>query len=137
MQSSNLADALERLLDDKKGEEIVRIDLRGRSPFTDFFLIVTGTSRTHLRAMAMEVDRLASQTGIQELGIAGMEAGEWVLIDLGDVVVHLFLRETRAFYNLERLWSPESLDPGERPAWVATLRPGERPAAAMLEGGTT
>ncbi|MBF0135364.1 MAG: ribosome silencing factor [Magnetococcus sp. DMHC-1] len=109
MDSPDMAATLEHLLDEKKAQEITRIDLRGRSPFTDFFLIATGTSETHVRSMAMEVDRFASQAKIQGLGMAGMEAGQWVLIDLGDVVIHLFQRETRAFYNLEKLWSPESL----------------------------
>ncbi|MBF0177352.1 MAG: ribosome silencing factor [Magnetococcales bacterium] len=119
MQSPHLAEALERLLDDKKGLDITRIDLRGRSPFTDFFVIATGTSETHVRSMAMEVDRWASQVKIQGLGLAGMDAGQWVLIDLGDVVVHLFQREIRSFYSLEKLWSPETLAVEERQTWIS------------------
>lgn len=114
MDSDELTSALHKLLDDKKGQEIACIDLRGRSGFADFFLVVTGTSTTHVASLANEVDRYASERRLPVLGIEGMALAQWVLIDLGDILVHIFQRETRAFYNLEKLWSLETFQPEER-----------------------
>lgn len=108
MNAEDLANALQTVLDDKKAQDIVLVDLRGRATFTDFFLIATGTSRTHVGALAEEVDRFASVERLSLRGLEGMPEAEWVLVDLGDVVVHLFQREHREFYNLEKLWSPKT-----------------------------
>lgn len=112
IDSLPLAQELMRLLEDKKGEEITLLDLRGRAFFTDFFLVVTGTSSRHVAALGQEVDAYAHQNQIPVLGMEGMNAGEWVLIDLDGVIVHIFQASTRGFYNLEKLWSPESLQAG-------------------------
>lgn len=109
MQSDVLIDVLKQALDDKKGLDIHVIDLRERAMFADFFLLATGTSRTHVAAMADEVDRVASVHRVNVVGIEGLRESSWVLLDLGDVVVHLFQSETRGFYNLEKLWSPKTM----------------------------
>ncbi len=108
MDNEQLASALEAVLEDKKGRDIVRLDLRGRAVFTDFFIVASGTSRTHVAALAEEVDRFASEQRLDVLGLEGLPEANWVLVDLGEVVVHLFQRETREFYNLEKLWNPQT-----------------------------
>ncbi|MBF0422024.1 MAG: ribosome silencing factor [Magnetococcales bacterium] len=109
MQIEAMLDLFKQALDEKKGLDIQVIDLRDRAVFADFFLLATGTSRTHVAALADEIDRVASLQGIPLLGIEGLSEAQWVLIDLGDVVVHLFQNQTRTFYNLEKLWSPKTM----------------------------
>ncbi|HIJ85053.1 MAG: iojap-like protein [Magnetococcales bacterium] len=109
MQSEAFLNALKQGLDDKKGLDIQVIDLRERTMFTDFFLLATGTSSTHVAAMANEVDRVATTHRVNVLGTEGMGEASWVLLDLGDVVVHLFQSQTRSFFNLEKLWSPKTM----------------------------
>jgi ribosome-associated protein len=91
-------------LEDAKGLDIVVLDVRRFCDFTDYMLVATGTSVRHVQSMAERVvDKLRAH-GIRPLGVEGLAVGDWVLIDLGDVVVHLMRPETRAFYDLEKLW---------------------------------
>ncbi|MBF0310985.1 MAG: ribosome silencing factor [Magnetococcales bacterium] len=105
MTSDELAKGLQQALEDKKALNIHVLDLRGRSSFTDYFILATGTSDTHLRALAQEMDRYASVNGGTVLGVEGLMQAEWILVDLEDVVVHLFRKEVREFYDLEKLWA--------------------------------
>ncbi|HEX7321106.1 MAG TPA: ribosome silencing factor [bacterium] len=98
-QALDLAKKLAALLADKKGSRIVIFDLRTISPITDYFVIVDGLSVVHNRTLA---DHLISCEKPDH--IEGMDSGSWVLLDYIDVVVHIFLAETRVFYGLERLW---------------------------------
>ncbi|MBF0096026.1 MAG: ribosome silencing factor [Magnetococcales bacterium] len=93
-------------LEEKKALDMVIIDLRERASFTDFFLVATGTSQTHVAALAEEADRFFHEQKLRVLSIAGLPEATWVLVDGGDVVVHLFQQEARGFYDLERLWAP-------------------------------
>ena len=93
---------------DKKGEDLVALDVREVSSFADGFLLATGTSDRHVRTIADAVVERARELGDRALGIEGYDDGRWVLIDLGDLVVHLFQREVRQHYDLERLWSDAS-----------------------------
>jgi ribosome-associated protein len=89
----------------KKAENIVAIDLRGISSFTDFFVICSGTSEPHLKAIAGEIqDRLRQDHGVRPHGVDGYPLSQWVIVDLGDVLVHIFHQDKRAFYGLEDLW---------------------------------
>ncbi|MBF0159784.1 MAG: ribosome silencing factor [Magnetococcales bacterium] len=106
MESHLLATTLQKILDDKKAEDIQLLDLRGRSNIADFFILATGLSSTHVAALAEEMDRFASQQKIQVLGIEGLPLADWVLIDMEDVIIHLFRANVREFYNLEKLWHP-------------------------------
>jgi ribosome-associated protein len=84
----------------------VAIDLRGISSFTDFFIICSGTSEPHLKAIASELrDRLKQDHGVNPLAVDGFPASQWIVADFSDVVVHIFHQEKRAFYSLEDLWS--------------------------------
>ncbi|MEN1727280.1 MAG: ribosome silencing factor [Pseudomonadota bacterium] len=100
-----LRDLAVSVLDDAKGEDIQHIDLRDRSSFADFMIIASGTSTRQVKAMADRLVQRAKSLGVQPLGVEGDREAEWVLVDLADVVVHLMLPQTRAFYNLEKLWS--------------------------------
>ena len=105
MTSAQLRDFVITVLEDMKGNQIEVIDLTDRNSFTDFLVIVSGTSTRQVKAMAERVVERAKQEGIRPMGIEGEREGEWVLVDLCDVVVHVMLPQTRAFYNLEKLWS--------------------------------
>lgn len=104
-------EALETLildsLDDDKAEEIVAIDLRGKSSVTDIMIIASGRSARHVNSLADHLMRKLKETGYGKTRVEGMEACDWVLIDIGDIVVHLFRPEVRTFYNLEKMWSVE------------------------------
>ena len=89
---------------DKNGADLQILDLRSIQGFTDFFVIVTGTSDRHVRTLADSISEAAREFGERPLGVEGEQLARWVLIDLGDVVVHVFQDEARHYYNLERLW---------------------------------
>jgi ribosome-associated protein len=89
---------------DKKGEDVVALDVRGLVSFADSFILATGTSDRHVKTLADAVTERARELGLESRGSEGYDDGRWVLIDLGDVVVHLFQREVREHYDLERLW---------------------------------
>lgn len=92
-------------LENFKAENINIIDVRGQSPLTDAFVIACGRSTRHVKSMAEHLIVTAKQAGFQPIGVEGEKQGDWVLVDLNDVVVHLMLPKVRAFYNLEKLWS--------------------------------
>ena len=90
---------------DRKARDIVVLDTRAVSSFTDTFILMTGTSDRHTRAIADSIREAMRAQGEKPLGVEGYDEGRWVLIDLGDAIVHIFLREVREYYDLERLWS--------------------------------
>jgi ribosome-associated protein len=102
-------EALQRLivtaLDTNKGEEIVTIDLAGKSSFADAMIIASGRSARHVMSLAHHVSDALKQAGYPTPPTEGKESGDWVLLDAGDVIVHLFRPEVRQFYNLEKMWS--------------------------------
>jgi ribosome-associated protein len=106
---------------DRKAEDIVALDVRELTPFTDTFVIVTGTSDRHARSIADSITDAMAKRGEKPLGTEGHEEGRWVLIDLDDVIVHVFQDEVRRNYDLERLWSDApALDVAGGAAWTAT-----------------
>ncbi|WP_413993775.1 ribosome silencing factor [Labrys okinawensis] len=101
-------------LDDMKAEEIVEIDLRGKSAIADVMIIATGRVARHVGAMADRLIKDLKDNGHGSPRLEGIPVCDWVLIDTGDVIVHLFRPEVRAFYNLEKMWSsgrPNELRP--------------------------
>lgn len=92
-------------IDDMKGVDMTVIDVRDMTSITDHMVIVSGTSSRHVKAIAENVEVNAKQGGYTPLGVEGTETAEWVLIDLGDVVVHVMMPATREFYSLEKLWA--------------------------------
>ena len=98
-----------------KAKDVVEIDVRGKSSVTDFMVIASGTSSRHVKSIADEVVKFAKRLDVMPLGVEGEQEAEWVLVDLGDVVVHVMLPRVREFYALERLWTvgdqpPEGID---------------------------
>lgn len=93
---------------DKKGEQFMEIDISGRTIIADKFVIVTGRSKVQTRAIADSIAEKIKGAGMRVGRIEGYADGNWILIDLGNVVVHVFTPEQRTFYNLERLWAPVS-----------------------------
>jgi ribosome-associated protein len=92
-------------LDDDKAEDVVVIDLQGQSPLADTLIIASGRSQRHVSALADHVVRALKEAGFGKAQVEGLPQADWVLIDAGDVIVHLFRPEVRAFYQLEKIWS--------------------------------
>ena len=92
-------------LDDMKAEETVTIDLRGKSVYSDYMIITSGRANRHVGAIAENVTKSLKENGIKNIHVEGLPNCDWVLIDSGDVIVHVFRPEVREFYNLERLWT--------------------------------
>src|SRR3981189_682668 len=92
-------------LDDMKAEETVTIDLRGKSAFSDYTIVTSGRANLNVGATAGDVSKGWKETGIKSIHVEGWPNCDWVLIDSGDVIVHVFRPEGREFYNLERLWT--------------------------------
>lgn len=104
-------DALKQLvltaIDDMKGENIVELSVRDKTSVTDLLIIASGTSSRHVKSIASNVAMEAKKHGCQPLGVEGEDQGEWVLVDLGDIVVHVMQPQVRDFYDLEKLWNFE------------------------------
>lgn len=92
-------------LDDNFGEDIQVIDIDKTSNICEFFVIVTGKSSTHVQALAGNLEKKMKDTGVEILHLEGHRANTWILLDYGDVIVHIFDKENREFYNLDKLWS--------------------------------
>jgi len=101
-------------LDEAKAEGVVTIDLAGKSSIGDFMVIASGRSDRHVGAIAEQLQRKLKEKGFGRVRIEGLEACDWVLLDTGDIIVHVFRPEVREFYNLEKMWSAER--PGEHTA---------------------
>lgn len=108
MTTTLLATAYQAV-DDKKGEDIVVLNMEGVSLIADQFIICHANSERQVQAIAKEVADKASENGYMVKRIEGMDLARWVLVDLGDVVVHVFHRDERGYYNLEKLWGDAPL----------------------------
>lgn len=109
--SKSLQAIVEDALDALKAQDVVVLDVTELSDVMDTLVIATGTSNRHVKSLAANVVDDAKKSGIRAIGIEGTETGEWVLVDYGDMVVHVMLQTTRDFYELEKLWS---LEPASR-----------------------
>lgn len=100
-----LLEQVHAALAEMKAKDPVEIDVRGRTSIADYLVIAAGTSTRHVKSVADEVVRFAKKCGVMPLGVEGEREAEWVLVDLGDVIVHVMLPRVREFYALERLWT--------------------------------
>lgn len=105
MQIEQLKELVVETLADMKARDVTVMDVRGKTAVTDFMVVGSGTSDRHVKAIAETVAYRAKEAGEQPLGTEGLNEGEWALIDLNGVVVHVMLPKVRDFYQLERLWS--------------------------------
>ncbi|MBA4288970.1 MAG: ribosome silencing factor [Pseudomonas sp.] len=104
MQSEDLVKLAITALEEIKAQDITTIDVRGKTSITDFMLIASGTSSRHVKSLVDNVLEKVKEQGVRPIGTEGMDTGEWALLDLGDIVVHVMLPTARQFYDLERLW---------------------------------
>ena len=105
MEAEQLTELVVDALDDLKAVNTVTVDVRELTDVMDLLVIASGTSNRHVKALADNVAVKAKEQGVRPLGVEGDDVGEWVLVDFGDVVVHVMLPATRDFYDLERLWT--------------------------------
>ena len=121
-KGTNLLDVVEHSLDGDKAQDIVVVDLNGKSDIADYLVIASGSSQRHVGAMAEHLREQLKKTGIVPVAIEGMPQCDWVLVDGGDVVVHLFRPEVREFYNIEKMWgASDSVAKDESAAEVQPL----------------
>ena len=112
MNSESLKDLVLDALDDIKGKDVVELDVRRQTDIADYMIVATGNTARQVNALVDNVLEKAKAAGAVVIGVEGQDTGEWVLIDLGDVITHVMLPDVRAFYDLERLWS---VTPGSKP----------------------
>lgn len=105
MTPEALRNLIVEALEDRKGRDVVTLDVTTISDVTDYMIVVSGTSNRHVKALVDQVVESASTAGVVPLGVEGRETHEWVLVDMGDALVHVMQTETRDFYDLERLWT--------------------------------
>jgi ribosome-associated protein len=110
MQIEELRDVVLQVLDDMKAKDVMVLDVRGKTSITDIMIVASGTSDRHVKSIAQTVAFKAKQAGEVPLGTEGMDDGEWALVDLNGVVVHVMQPKVRDFYHLERLWSMDVPD---------------------------
>ncbi|MBS99996.1 MAG: ribosome silencing factor [Oceanospirillaceae bacterium] len=105
MQIDQLVNLVQGALEDMKARDVVTLDVTGKSSVTDWMVVASGTSKRHVISVAQDVLDKVKEAGLKPVGVEGQEAGDWVLVDLGDVVVHVMMPDARSFYDIERLWS--------------------------------
>ncbi|WP_428609384.1 ribosome silencing factor [Sedimenticola sp.] len=108
MQTDKLRDLIVNTLDDMKALDVKVLDVRGKTSITDLMVIASGTSNRHVTSIAETIAFKAKDAGENPLGIEGLKEGEWVLVDLNGIVVHIMQTKVRDFYQLERLWDMDS-----------------------------
>lgn len=110
MTATKLRDHILDALEDGKGHDIQALDVTTLTSITDYMVLVSGTSNRHVKSLVDQVIDTAKSGGNKVLGVEGRENNEWVLVDLGDVIVHVMQKEAREFYDLERLWAEMPAD---------------------------
>ncbi|MEH6626114.1 MAG: ribosome silencing factor [Motiliproteus sp.] len=110
MQTEELITLVQTALEDLKARDIILLDVRGKSSVTDFMVMASGSSNRHVKSVAESVLVAAKKAGLEPLGHEGLDTGEWALVDLGDVVVHVMQPQVRTLYDLEGLWGVDALE---------------------------
>ncbi|EUJ32818.1 iojap family protein [Listeria floridensis FSL S10-1187] len=110
MNSHDVLMLVARAADDKRAEDILALNMQGLSGIADYFVICHGNSDKQVQAIAREIKEKAQENDVEVKRLEGFDAAQWVLIDLGDVIVHVFHRDERSYYNLEKLWGDAPLE---------------------------
>ena len=108
-ETENFLELVKKTLDENKAEDVVIINLEGKTDIADFMLIASGSSRRHVGSMADHIQRKLKTNGLKDIKVEGHDYCDWVLIDAGSIIIHLFRPDVRVFYNLEKMWE-RSLD---------------------------
>ena len=108
-ETENFLELVKKTLDENKAEDVVIINLAGKTDIADFMLIASGSSRRHVGSMADHIQRKLKTNGLKDIKVEGLDYCDWVLIDAGSIIIHLFRPDVRVFYNLEKMWE-RSLD---------------------------
>ena len=144
MKTTPLTQIVRAAIEDIKGLDLKFIDVRELTTITDYMVLCTGTSNRHAKSIADNIIQKAKEAGYRPLGVEGIDAGEWVLVDLGDVVAHVMQVQTRAFYQLEKLWDVPPPEPPPTPRLPKEPKApkqgkpkpkGRKPAARPRKGG--
>ncbi|MFC5356085.1 ribosome silencing factor [Azospirillum himalayense] len=110
-QPDELKALVETSLDDDQAEDVVVIDLAGKTTIADYMIVASGRNTRHIAAMAMKLADRMKQAGLRGVEVEGLNQCDWVLVDAGDVIIHLFRPEVRTFYNIEKMWGLETPRP--------------------------
>ncbi len=110
MQTDKLLKIVQDTLDERKGINITTLDVKDKTSVTDYMVVVTGNSSRHVKSLCNYIVENIKKQGFKPFGVEGESGAEWVLLDLGDVVVHIMTQEMRDFYQLEKLWSVDHVD---------------------------
>ncbi|MCK5190841.1 MAG: ribosome silencing factor [Methylococcales bacterium] len=110
MQTKELLKMVENVLNERKGQNITILDVIGKTSVTDFMVLATSTSERHAKALSDYVVEKVKENGFTPLGIEGQQGSDWVLVDLGDVILHIMTAQAREFYQLEKLWSVDRVE---------------------------
>ena len=110
MSKKDLLKAAVQAADDKRAEEIIALNMEGISLIADYFVICHGNSDKQVQAIARAIKEAAHEQGVDVQNLEGFDSGKWVLIDMGDVVAHVFHKDERSYYNLERLWGDAPIE---------------------------
>lgn len=105
MQSEQLVNIVAHVIDERKGRFVSVLDVRNKTTITDYMVVVTATSERHARSLCQYVAEKVKELGIGHPGFEGQDGSDWVLLDLGDVILHVMTAQAREFYQLEKLWS--------------------------------
>jgi ribosome-associated protein len=127
--------AILEALDDSKAENVVTIDLAGKTTLADAMAIASGRANTHVGAIAERVIKACKEAGVVAPRVEGMPHNDWVLVDAGDVIIHIFRPEVRLFYNLEKMWSGDRPSDNPAPKSDAAKPRTRKPAAPSADQG--
>jgi ribosome-associated protein len=112
MQTEEIKQLVINAVEDLKAKDVTVIDVRGRTSVTDYMILATGTSKKHAQAVCDNASTEAKANGLKPLGAEGRDSSDWMLLDLGDVILHVMTEQARHFYDLERLWAEPSEEQG-------------------------
>ncbi len=112
MQTEEIKQLVINAVEDLKAKDVTVIDVRGRTSVTDYMILATGTSKKHAQAVCDNASTEAKAKGLKPLGAEGRDSSDWMLLDLGDVILHVMTEQARHFYDLERLWAEPSEEQG-------------------------
>lgn len=110
VEPSQILNSVLASLEDSKAENIVPIDIQGKSSLGDYMVVASGRSHRHVAAVADQLIRAVKEAGLGAPRVEGLASADWVLVDTGDIIVHIFRPEVREFYNIEKMWQAPDLD---------------------------